>query len=196
MEPRCAELLDELDFFTAAAPAPSFSIGRTGTRRLPMSKPKLATGDEEKYQSDSESEGSDDDDDDEEEKEECAVFCKDTDVSSDNDTDDEDTDDDKSDSESLKSSSSSSSDDDSDNEVEAKVEEDCPGSKKRRLSSISQTSSQAKSRANYRDERFMKQYQDLLDFKNENGHCRVPQSKRFKTLGGWVSNCNLLCLSF
>jgi Helicase associated domain len=39
-----------------------------------------------------------------------------------------------------------------------------------------------------RDHRFMKQFRNLLEFKRIHGHTRVPQNRKYKTLGGWVNN--------
>lgn len=45
---------------------------------------------------------------------------------------------------------------------------------------------------NSRDERFMTHYESLVEFKNLHGHTRVPQSNKYKTLGGWVNNLRVM----
>ena len=188
MESRCLELLEELDFFTTSGPAPV----------LPNAKSAATTDDEDN--SDSEVLSAEEE---EEQQDGVAAASKNgSNASSEEEEDgddeasdsEEEEEDDKSDVESVSSSSSSSSSDlDSDkDEEEAKEGDEANVSKKRRLSNLSQSSSSKRNRANYRDERFMKQFQDLMNFKKEHGHCRVPQSKRFKTLGGWVNNLRVM----
>lgn len=211
MEPRCFELLEELDFFNAPAPAPAPFKKRLSSglsRRLPISKPTVKPSAANDNEVDAEVDAEVDEDDDEEEEDTGMVVKAvkledvqnvqvdvasddDSDVSSDGDNEedgnDSDDEDDKSDAGSA-TSSSSGSDNDTDNENDETMKS---SGAKRRHSEISQTSSQ-RNRANYRDERFMKQFQDLLAFKKQFGHCRVPQSKKWKTLGGWVNNLRVV----
>lgn len=175
MEPRCLELLEELEFFDSSQmPAP-------------MVKPRVEAEEDETA---SEAEASEEEDvDAAEEDEEMVSSEAETEVSENEEEEEEEEDSDaeseneNSDSESKASSSSNR--EETDVEEESAVENNSD-SKKRRLSDAS-----AK-RCNYRDERFMKQYNDLVEFKRVHGHCRVPQSKKFKTLGGWVNNLRVM----
>lgn len=181
MEPRCLELLEELEFFDSSQfPTPK------------MKPPVEAEEDE----TDSEPEVSDDEDvfadaaeedAEEEEEEEMSSSEVETEVSENEEeeekVEDAVSEDENSDSESKASSISNKEETDAEEETTVESNSD---SKKRRLSDAS-----AK-RCNYRDERFMKQYNDLVEFKRVHGHCRVPQSKKFKTLGGWVNNLRVM----